>query len=92
MGCPKSDWVVKPNYFKVKPVDNFKDLFIENYDAEITDSEKSFIDKISSLNEFYVYQFPRFLAAECESDADYFEREDDNFVLRRNMFTIIEDA
>ena len=90
MQVKSSSWVIKKEYFKVMAVDNFKDLFIKNYDREIEDNENEFIDKLCSLREFYVYQYP--YRGDTDESADYFEKEDCNFVLKRDMFIILEDA
>ena len=92
MEVKRSDWVIKKEYFKVAASDNFKDLFIENYGCDIEADENAFIEKISNLESFYIYMFPMFMRFEKEEEADYFEKDDDNFVLKRNMFIILEDA
>jgi hypothetical protein len=92
MECPKSEWIVKRNYFVVKVVDNFENLFLQQMDDDPTDDDINFINRLISIRSFSVYQFPSFLSGQSDDDADYFERFDDNRVLKRNMFTIIEDA
>ena len=92
MEVKHSSWVIKREYFKVMAVDNFKDLFIKNYDCDMGANENEFIERISNLDSFYVYMFPLFRSSENEADAHFFEKEDDNFVLTRDMFIILEDA
>ena len=92
MKVKRSSWVIKKEYFKVMAVDNFKYLFIKNYDCGMGANENEFIERISKLDSFYVYMFPDFLSTEKEDGADFFEKEDENFVLKRDMFIILEDA
>ena len=90
MKIPKSSWVLKKEYFNAKLVDNFKPKYLQymsELGSDLDDIELlNFIDSIMRLDTVILYEFPGEL---FKSDCDYFEKADDNYVLPRHLFELI---
>ena len=87
---PKSQWVINKNYFTVKPVDHFRLKYFEwlkDYDpeAEHTEDTDKFLDYMVRNDFVQVYEYPQ------ENQVkDYFEMQDDNHVIPRHLFELVE--
>lgn len=99
MGIPRSEWVVNCVYFEAKLVDNFENLYKEwllsngsrEEDLVTYNLESTVRGWLNSASSVWLYRFPnRYNNEETEDDADYFEKEDDNWVIPRHLFEPIE--
>lgn len=94
MEIPKSEWILRPKYFKVKLVDNFKSEYIEwmeecGHDRNDLDMLK-FIEAVTNQDTVELYQFPSQKPWDNDdNDQGYFEKIDNNHVLPRNVFELI---
>lgn len=88
---PRSEWRVIPNYFKVKLVSDFMDKWEALVESGEYEADEVFTDRVTSTEYIWVYQFPDLYDYVSDEDADYFEREDDNWVLSRDMFEVVGD-
>lgn len=98
MQIPKSSWVIKKVYFKVRLVEDFEQKYRE-YMYSIGESEDSLADSNFGyvvwnwLQQEYLwlYEFPEEITHwECRDGVDYFEEEDDDWVIPRHLFEPIE--
>jgi hypothetical protein len=92
MQIPKSEWILRKEYFKVKLIENFKSEYLQWMNKEcghnIDDLELlRFIDKITASNFVVLYQFPN---EDKNNTYDYFEKEDDNHVIPKFLFEMID--
>ena len=91
--APKSQWVIKRNYFKVELHSDFKNLWAlwltEIELGDFDDEAELFADTVTAQGEVFIYQFPS-RAQESDELADYFEKIDNNYVIPRHLFTIIK--
>lgn len=103
----QSQWVIKRQYFKLKPKPDFKDKFLSYYTYDIQnldewfndrvdewDDIESFINRIASSDYVYVYFLPLQDSSPLgmdPQDADLFEKYDDNYVLKFWMFEDYEE-
>ena len=91
MEIPRSEWVLKCNYFKVRLVSDFTAKYI-NYAVELGQDRDDpdmldFLDYITSRDDVELYQFPPGIVfTASEDEHDYFERFDDNHVIPRCLF------
>ena len=94
MNIPKSGWIIGHVYFKVKMVDNFREVMYNHLSENDTLDIHEFMDSgdIMELDIFCkslagkvvdMYQFP--------DSEDYFEKEDDNWCLPRQAFVLLEE-
>ena len=85
---PKSAWVLKKKYFQALLNPNFKKEYIEwatNEGSPIDEALIAFLDKVTYPRFVLLYQFP----ARKGETPDYFEKEDDNYVIPPHLFTLI---
>ena len=98
MQIPKSGWVVKEVYFKAKLVDDFEQKYLEFMHSigEIEDplEDSDFNNAVYRwLQQDYVwlYEYPEEMCYGGYCDGvEYFEEEDDNWVIPRHLFEPIE--
>ena len=89
---PKSYWRLEKVYFTAKPVDDFKAKYLEwweSYDgSDNLHCEKlhEFLDYISKNTLVQLYEFPY----KYSEELDYFEILDDNHVIPRHLFEVVE--
>jgi cyclopropane fatty-acyl-phospholipid synthase-like methyltransferase len=89
---PRSTWVIDRVYFTAKPVNDFFSEYKRWLEIEgnlFTASVSCFAEKISKNNFIQLYQFPQ---KRTDIEHDYFELLDDNHVIPRHLFTLINQA
>lgn len=98
---PSSRWVIQPNYFKAKFVEDFSSkylLWLSEYDGDPDEDAIKFAASMQDKGVVDLYQQPFDpLSNNCptvkyEDIADYFEKYDDNHVIPRHLFDLIENA
>lgn len=98
--------MVKREYFRAKPVDDFKRLYklsvieFEGFKGEDELNEHynkngkldAFLDRVGSADSIDLYQYPVDKYEKNEEDHlyDYFERLDDDHVISRELFILID--
>jgi hypothetical protein len=91
---PKSYWRLEKVYFTAKPVDDFKAKYLEwleDYDgSDNLHCEKlhEFLDYISKNDLVQLYESPPYKSS--SEELDYFEILDDNHVIPRHLFEVVE--
>tara|TARA_R110000851_G_scaffold329720_1_gene501883 strand:+ start:624 stop:899 length:276 start_codon:yes stop_codon:yes gene_type:complete len=87
---PRSAWVIDRAYFTAKPANDFFNEYKGWFESEgnlFTVSVSDFAEKISKNDFIQLYQFPQ---ERTDIDHDYFELLDDNHVIPRHLFTLVE--
>ena len=98
---PESQWVLEPKYFRARLVQGFVDKYIawtigKNFygSVEVFKSYSEAYNLRETLENMYgqeglvlLYQYTQDNVEEYE--ADYFEKEDDNFVIPRHLFEVL---
>jgi hypothetical protein len=89
---PKSEWTIKRVYFKAQPISDFSRQYIQWLESQgespdSYDTLDAFLKNISSQDIIDLYQFP---TADKDGHYDYFEKNDDNHVIPRSLFLIMD--
>ena len=86
----QSYWRLEKVYFTVSPVNDFfnkyKEWFV-NEDGSFPDSAAEFAEKINTNDFIQVYKFPQ---KRTDIEHDYFEMSDDNHVIPRHLFELVD--
>lgn len=88
---PASNWVLDKVYFEVKLVDDFSSLYKEWFIKENGGIEAGvglFISNLQVNPTISIYRFPNELKTST-APHDFFEQDDDNFVIPRELFKLI---
>lgn len=86
---PASNWVLSKVYFEVKLVDNFSLLYKEWYKKENGSVDDSVDDFIHNLKEHPTIEIYRFPNERADLKYDFFEKDDDNHVIPRELFELV---
>jgi len=88
---PKSYWVIRKVYFTASPVDGFLkkyELWVKSEGELFTVEVAEFAEKIGRNDFIQLYQFPQ---DRVDVGYDYFEITDDNHVIPRCLFNLVEN-
>lgn len=86
---PASNWVLSKEYFEVELVVDFELKYRDWFTGEgniINQDFERFMLYLKENPTVELYQFPQ---ARTDIEHDYFERDDDNHVVPRHLFTPI---
>lgn len=106
MKIPRSSWILESAYFTAKLVEDFEVKYKDYQKSEglkeedllgedLTDTLVEWL-LASERGELELYQFPQEPDSQCfskdiiENHSDYFERYDDNWVLPRFLFEVLD--